>query len=131
MPTKNSFPRKLIIVTLTLLILFIPVFTAYPVSGDTLTDTANESITWEVNNLTTWADAHYGITQGGDSKTHIITIWGNVVVPPTVIFTNTFGSVKNITIILQGTGIITTSGNGYLLRIGSGQTVIIKDLVLQ
>jgi len=90
-----------------------------------------EPVTWAVNNLTTWADAHYGITNGGDGKTYIITVSGNVAIPPTGFFANTFGSVKNITITLQGTGILTLSGNGCLLRIGNGQTVIAKDLTLQ
>jgi len=90
-----------------------------------------EPVTWAVNNLTTWADAHYGITNGGDGKTYIITVSGNVAIPPTGFLANTFGSVKDITITLQGTGTLTLSGSGCLLRIGNGQTVIAKDLTLQ
>jgi len=91
-----------------------------------------EPVAWAVNNLTTWADAHYGITNGGDGKTYIITVSGNVAIPPTSgFFTNTFGSVKDITITMQGTGTLTLSGSGSLLRIGNGQTVIAKDLTLQ
>jgi formylglycine-generating enzyme required for sulfatase activity len=29
---------------------------------------AAEPVAWEVTNLTTWADAHYGITNGGDGR---------------------------------------------------------------
>jgi len=91
-----------------------------------------EPVAWEVTNLTTWADAHYGITNGGDGKTYTIIISGNVTIPPTGgFFTNTFEGVKNITITMQGTGTIALSGNGCLLRIGNGQTVIVKDLTLQ
>jgi len=97
----------------------------------TATVTVGVPINWVVNNLTTWADAHYGITNGGDGKIHIITVSGNVAIPPTAIFTNTFGSVKDITVIMQGTGTITISGDGYLLLIGEGQTVSVKDLTLQ
>jgi len=45
--------------------------------------------------------------------------------------TATFGDVENITITIQGTGTLALSGNGYLLRIGAGQTVIVKDITLQ
>jgi hypothetical protein len=91
-----------------------------------------EPVAWEVTNLTTWADAHYGITNGGDGKTYTIIISGNVTIPPTGgFFTNTFEGVKNITITMQGTGTIALSGNGCLLRIGNGQTVIVKNITLQ
>ena len=87
--------------------------------------------TWEVNNFTTWADAHYGITTGGDGKIHIITVSGNVTIPPTAMSGITFGNVGDITVILRGTGTITTSANGSLLRIRNRQTVILEDLTLQ
>ena len=95
------------------------------------TNALAQTTAWEVHNLTTWADAHYGITQGGDGETHIITVSGNVTIPPTAMFTNTFGNVRDITVIMQGAGTISISGNGSLLRIGNGQTVIVGDLTLQ
>jgi len=90
-----------------------------------------KTVTWEVNNLTTWADAHYGITNGGDNKIHIITFSDNVAIPPTAVFADTFGSVKDITVLIQGTGIIRTSNIGSMLNIGNKQTVIVKDVTLQ
>ncbi|MDR3013675.1 MAG: hypothetical protein LBU70_10805 [Chitinispirillales bacterium] len=103
----------------------------------TATVTTSVPVNWEVHDLTTWADAHYGITNGSDGKIHIITVSGNVIIPPTALITNTFenaatfGTVTNITIIIQGGGIISVSNNGNLLRIGDGQTVILKDITLQ
>jgi hypothetical protein len=119
-----------IVAAITTILVFFITFTAY--GDDSTNDMAsNKPSIWEVNNLTTWADAHYGITNGGDGKIHIVTVSDYVAIPPTAIFSNTFGSVRDITVILQGYGTITASGNGYLLRIGNRQTVIVKDLTLQ
>jgi len=88
-------------------------------------------VTWSVRDLPTWADAVSGITNGGDGKIHAINVTGNVTIPPTAVLTNTFGSIKDLTVIIQGTGTLSISGNGYLLLIGDGQTVIAKDITLQ
>jgi hypothetical protein len=102
-------------------------------TGCTCTDAVDNrpTVNWAANNLTTWADALYGITQGGDSKIHIITVSGNITVPPTVgTLTNTFGSINDVTVIVQGAGTIDLSGNGNLFFIGSGQTLIVRNLTL-
>lgn len=91
--------------------------------------TLNVPVLWAVNNLTTWADALEGITLGDNGKTHIITVSGNVVIPPTAMFDYTFGNASDITVIIQGTGTITTSANGCMLIIGNGQTVIVRDII--
>jgi len=125
MTTKKPFSHKVNSITLSIF-LFTLFFIASPtpVIGD-------EDVAWVVDNLTTWADAHYGITNGGDGKIHTITVLGDVTIPPTESLANTFRNVKDITVIMQGTGTISASGEGYLLRIGNGQTVIVKDLTLQ
>ena len=92
---------------------------------------ASVPVAWEVHNLTTWADAHYGITNGGDGQIHIITVTANVTIPPTASFPSTFGNLRDLTVIMQGTASITISDNGRLLLIGNGQTVIVRDLTLQ
>jgi hypothetical protein len=89
------------------------------------------AVNWAVNNLATWADAQHGIASGGNGKAHIITVTGNVAIPPTGMFAYTFGNVTGITVTMQGTGTITVSDGGYLLRIDSDQTVVVKDLTLQ
>ena len=95
------------------------------------TVTTGMAINWEVNDLATWVDAYYGITNGGNGQTHIITFSDNVTIPPTATLTNTFGSVEGLTVIMQGSGTISTSGNGRMLMIGNGQTIIVKNLILQ
>ena len=96
--------------------------------------TTSAPVNWEVYNMTTWADAHYGITTGGNGKTHIITFTDDVTIPSTAVFTNTFAGVKDITIIMQGNKTVTTSDSGYLFLIGASglnQTVVVRDLTLQ
>jgi hypothetical protein len=44
---------------------------------------------------------------------------------------NTFGSRVGITVTMSGSGTLSLSGNGSLLRIGKEQTVIAKDLTLK
>ena len=130
MAEKKTLSYRFIIIIFIMLISITLNFTGCPTPNSS-DDTDGESISWEVNNLTTWADAQYGISNGGNGKTYIITVSGNVTIPPTTSLTNTFGSIKNTTIIIQGTGTITISDNGYMLYIGNGQTVRVKNLTLQ
>jgi len=87
-------------------------------------------ISWNVNNMATWIEAVNGIRNGGNNREHIITVTGNISVPP-IINESTFGSVTNILVTLGGNGILSPSSNGSLLQIGSEQTVVVKDLILQ
>jgi hypothetical protein len=87
---------------------------------------------WAVNNSATWIEAVGGIRSGGNGKTYLITIIGTVSIPITPASENTFGSGENIMVTLEGSGTISPSStNGNVLRVGKGQTVIVKDLTLK
>ena len=90
-----------------------------------------EPTIWEVADLTTWADAHQGIMNSGHNKLHIITVSGHVVIPPSSGNVNTFGTLYNLTLIIQGDGILSTSRYGRMFSIGSNQTIILRDITLQ
>jgi hypothetical protein len=89
----------------------------------------SQSNSWAVNSAATWIEAVGGIRSGGNNKKYEITVTGNISVPMSS--ENTFGTLTGITIAMEGNGTITLSSNGALLRIGNGQTVIVKDLTLQ
>ncbi|MCL1991990.1 MAG: hypothetical protein FWG66_03470 [Spirochaetes bacterium] len=87
---------------------------------------------WNVNNNSTWITAVNGIRGGGNNMQHIINITGTFPVIPTPAVENTFGTVTGITVTITGNGTISPSSNGSLLRIGSGQTVVVDgNLTLQ
>lgn len=96
---------------------------------------ASPSITtehWDVHDVATWIEAVGGIRSGGSYKAHIVTINGVISVPITPVEENTFGGSTNITVTLKGNGTLSpSSANGNLLRIGKGQTVVVKDLTLR
>ncbi|MDR2954705.1 MAG: hypothetical protein LBV43_06460 [Prevotella sp.] len=94
-------------------------------------DTTITPIHWSVNNMATWIQAVNGIRNSGNNKNHIITVNGSFSVPTTPASDNTFGSVTNIHITMEGSGTISLSSNGSLLRIGENQTVTIEDITLQ
>ena len=86
---------------------------------------------WAVGNAAGWIEAVNGIRGSGNNMLHFIRINGTfpVIVTPSSEFT--FGSVTGTDIIIHGSGAISPSTNGSLLRIGSGQTIVISDLTLQ
>ncbi|MDR0436986.1 MAG: hypothetical protein LBH22_01650 [Bacteroidales bacterium] len=87
---------------------------------------------WSVNNTSTWGEAVNGIRSGGNNKAHTITISGDVAIP--ISSETTFGNATDITVIIEGGGgTISRSGgaSGDLLRIGAGQTIVIRNLTLQ
>jgi len=89
----------------------------------------SQTTQWTVTNSASWIDAVNGVRIGGNNKSHNITFNGNISVPMSD--GNTFGDVTGITVTLEGSGSLTTSSNGGLLRVGSGQTVIVRNLTLQ
>jgi len=89
---------------------------------------ASARATWTVNNAASWIDAVNGIRNGGNNKVHTINVSGNISVPMSESIT--FGSATNVVIILEG-GTLSPSSNGSLLRIGTGQTVIAKNITLR
>ena len=82
-----------------------------------------------VNSSSTWNTVINKIRSGGNNQTYIINITGNVSVP--AIDDYIFGSVMGITVLIQGSGTLTPSGVGNLLRIGTGQTVIVRNVTLR
>jgi len=87
--------------------------------------------TWTVSSAATWIEAVNGIRSGGNSKDYTITIAGNVSVPPPPSSENTFGSITNITITIEGNGSLSPSSNGVLLNMGTGQTIIAKNVTFR
>jgi len=89
----------------------------------------SQNASWNVTNVTTWVEAVNGIRSGGNTKEYAITVTGNVSVPTSA--ESTFGSITDIIITIQGNGTLSPSANGNLLQIGTGQTIITKDLTLR
>jgi len=88
----------------------------------------NEVTGWEVRNTAGWIDAVNGIRQGGNGKSHIITVTGSINIPSTK--ENTFSTLSGIIVTLTGTGTISTT-SAALLRIGEGQTLVARDITLK
>jgi len=82
-----------------------------------------------VRNTATWVEAVGGIRNGGNDKEYVITVTGNINVPSST--ENTFGSVTGITITIEGDGTLSLSGNGDILNIGNGQTIIARNITLR
>ena len=61
---------------------------------------------------------------------HIVRVTGNVTVPAVPANENIFGTGTGITVTLEG-GSFTLSGTGSMLRIGSDQTVIARNIALR
>ena len=91
-------------------------------------------ITSNVNNLSEWEHEVSVIKSGGNDKSYIITLGGNVFIPGITV--PTFGSVTGIAVTIQGSGIspgscgLTLNSNGSLLYIGANQKVTIEDAQL-
>jgi len=97
------------------------------ISADTVPDGA---IVLNVNNVATWNTAVNKIRNGGNGETYVISVTGNVLVP--VVAENLFGSVTGITVTIQGGGTLSISNTqGSLLRIGTRQTIIARNIILK
>ena len=84
-----------------------------------------------VNNVSGWNTAINTIRNGGNNQTYVIHVTGSVSVPAPPSNENLFGSVTGITVTIQGSGTLSLSVNGSLLRIGAAQTVVVKDVTLR
>ena len=82
-----------------------------------------------VNNIGTWNTAINRVRNGGNGQTHVINVTRNISVP--TFPENLFGPLTGITVYIVGSGTISTSVNGSLLRIGAGQTVVLRDVTLR
>jgi hypothetical protein len=83
--------------------------------------TYKTSVDWTVDDTETWIKTLNGIRTGDDECIHTVTVSGEVSVPASN--GNTFGSVKQVKVILEGGGTLSLSGGGYLLNVGAEQTV--------
>jgi len=98
-------------------------------TGGTVQARTTPPVEWNVNNAATWIEAVNGIKSGGNNKAHIITVTGDISVPPST--ESTFGSVSGVTITIQGDGMLSPSGKGSLFILGAGQTVVLDgDITL-
>jgi len=94
------------------------------------TNVANNS-GFTVANSDQWKEAINAIMSGGDNKTYTINVTEDFSIPGTAV--STFGTLTGITITITGDKKISLAEGsiGSLLRVGSGQTVILQDVDLQ
>ncbi|MDR0602230.1 MAG: hypothetical protein LBG42_07595, partial [Treponema sp.] len=80
-----------------------------------------------------WDAACEAIKNGGNNKNYIINVTGTVTIPGDVATTPNFGGVSGARIVLGGGGSLALdlSSTRILLRIGTGQTVILRDITLR
>ena len=76
-----------------------------------------------IANTSQWNAALSQIRDRGDYQNYTITVSGNVPVPGSA--ANSFGTVSNITVTLQGNGKLYLTSQGNMIRLGDNQTLII------
>jgi len=106
-------------------------------ASDSLQATTRSSNVLTVTSTAEWADAraHINALGGGTAETpqtYTISVSGNVSAGSGS-YDNTFYSVSNVTVTLQGSGKLYLTDEGIMFRVGSNQTLIIDsaDLTLQ
>jgi hypothetical protein len=78
-----------------------------------------------------WNAALSAIAGGGNNKNYVITLTGSFNIPTVDSSTYTFGSVTGITVSLRGKKTLRPDSNGHLLRTGAGQTLVLRESLLQ
>jgi hypothetical protein len=91
--------------------------------------TMRSSPYYYVSDSNEWNNAITAITNGGNNKEYMIFLTNDIVAAGYT--SNTFGSASNINVTVLGSKTITLNSNGSLLRIGTGQTVTMKDVQLK
>ena len=84
--------------------------------------------TWNVNDVADWTDAVAGIRNGGNYKIHTINVNADIATPQNS--GSLFGSATNIQVTLGGTGSLTPAANGALIAVGTGHTIILRNITL-
>jgi TolB-like protein len=79
-----------------------------------------------VSSVSNWNTAINTIRNGGNNQTYLIDVSGNISVPVPPNNENLFGSLIGIMVTLQGNGTISPSSKDNLLRIGTGQMVVVR-----
>jgi len=89
-------------------------------------------VDWTVTDTATWNEAVTGIKKGGYGKNYTVAVAGDIVVP--VSHGNTFGSARNVTVILKGSGTLSlvsdTTAGGDLLSVGAKQAVYVGGTLI-
>jgi hypothetical protein len=101
-------------------------------NSGSVTSSATAAITlpaFNVSNVSEWNTAVNSIRNGGNNQAYTINVTDAVSVSASPDDENVFSSVTGITVTIQGSGTLSLSVNGCLLRIGAGQTVILRDNV--
>jgi uncharacterized repeat protein (TIGR02543 family) len=83
---------------------------------------------FNVNDSAAWEKTIGMIKNGGNNKNYTINLSNDISIGD---YRATFDSIKGITVTLQGGATISHLGDGSLLIIDDGQTVILKDLELK
>jgi uncharacterized repeat protein (TIGR02543 family) len=85
---------------------------------------------FDISDPSEWASAVGDIIDNGNDKNYVINVLKDFSVMGHL--AATFGSIRDVTVSLRGTGrTLTVSDNGSILRIGSDQAVILRDLTLR
>jgi len=85
---------------------------------------------FNVANLTQWNNAKSAIANGGNNRSYTINATDNFSIPGSTDYT--FGYVTDVNIIICGNNTLTLQAGtqGHLLRIGSNQSVVMRDISL-
>jgi hypothetical protein len=85
-----------------------------------------------VNSASAWNAAINKIRNGGDNQDYIIHVTGTVTVPAIPANENLFGNLVGISVTIQGGGTLAKSNSqGYIIRIGAGQSVTLMNITLR
>jgi TolB-like protein len=85
-----------------------------------------------VNSASAWNAAINKIRNGGDNQDYVIHVTGTITVPAIPENENLFGNVVGISVTIQGGGTLAKSNaQGSLIRIGTGQSVTLKNVTLR
>jgi hypothetical protein len=88
------------------------------------------SNTFNVENTNDWNNAVNSIASGGVDKNYVIDVTGDFSIAART--NNTFGNASGINVSLRGEGrTLSLTGNGNMLRIGSNQSMVLRDLTLR
>jgi len=84
---------------------------------------------FNVANIDQWNNTLRVIANGGNDHEYTINITSPFEIAGST--NNTFGNASGITVTLQGRGLDLWGGSGYLIRISSNQSLILRDIQLQ
>jgi hypothetical protein len=95
------------------------------------TTTPQSGSVFTVSNTAGWNSAINAIRAGGNNRSYVINITGNFNVPGKDGEDSIFGAVTGLSVTIRGNHTLTLTGNGCLLYVIDGQTVILEDTNLR